>query len=126
LQIGKYPLIELCLNSSKHVNMKKICKTTLLSALMISVSFSAFAQERTFSNPTMVWKNKRAGSDGMDLIISGAARRDPSLLFPYLSCFASKGDRFIISDAGIVTSDIIVTSGASSGCRGNVPSEMAR
>jgi len=106
--------------------MKKIFKATILSALVIGVSFSALAQERTFSNQTMVWKNKRAGSDAMDLIMSGAARRDPSLLFPYLACFASAGDRFVISDAGIVTSDIIVTSGSNSGCRGNVPSEMAR
>ena len=105
--------------------VRLIGRVAFVAALVLG-SQTAFANERTLSNQTIVFKNSTATSDALKLIESGAARRDPGLIAPFVACMAAAGSRFVVTSGGIMTSDIMITSGASRGCRGNVPSEMTR
>ena len=56
-------------------------------------------------------------------MIAGVHQSNPALLFPLLACIVAAGTQVIITDAGLVTHDILVTEGESAGCRGNIAME---
>jgi len=102
----------------------------LIAGLSLSMaSTAAQARERTLSasgRDVFVWRSKDAQNEGMRLIDAGVLRSNPTLVIRLISCIVPAGTRAIITDHGFATHDILVTSGPSSGCRGNVPVEFVR
>ena len=75
------------------------------------------------SNMVIVWRDKDALREGITLIQAGIHQTNPALLLPLVSCMVASGTGAIITDGGFTTQAILVTEGASSGCRGTVPTE---
>jgi hypothetical protein len=71
-----------------------------------------------------VWKDDDAQSEGNTLIQAGVMETNPELLIPLLSCIVPSGTKAVITDAGLVTHDIMVIEGENAGCKGNVPMEV--
>ncbi len=105
----------------------KMLKRALLIAAVMAVPTVALAMDGQLvgKNDTivLVWKNKDAHNEGLDLIIAGVHKTKPALVMRLLSCTVKSGTRAITTDAGIITHDIMVVEGKNTGCRGNVASE---
>ncbi|RAL98692.1 hypothetical protein [Agrobacterium sp. MS2] len=71
----------------------------------------------------IVWKSSDAQSEANQIINSGLAGQDPSILAPYVACIVPPGTQVIVTDMGIVTHDIMIPVGKNKGCRGNIPAE---
>lgn len=69
----------------------------------------------------LVWKSADAQSEANQLLNAGIT--DASLLSPLLACMVDNATKVIVTDMGLVTHDIMVISGPSKGCRGNIPAE---
>ncbi len=94
-------------------------------------STTADAQERILqglggSDTVFVWTDKKAHDEALKLINAGVHKSNPSLILPLVACMVPSGTKAIITSAGFATHDIMVTSGPSSGCRGNIPMEAIR
>ena len=74
----------------------------------------------------VVWKNSEAHSEGLKLIQAGIHNSNPALLSSLIACIVPTGTTIIFTSVGFATHDIMVTSGSSSGCHGNVPMEATR
>ena len=91
---------------------------------------SAIAQEhelaRDSDGPVIVWKNKNAQTEGSALIQTGAARRNPDMIPPLISCIVPKGTKAVVTgspDPDDFIRSVIVTDGVWVGCRGVVSVE---
>lgn len=71
----------------------------------------------------IVWKSDRAQDEANQIVNSGLAKQDPSILAPYIACIAPPGTQVIVTDMGFVTHDILIPVGKNKGCRGNIPAE---
>jgi hypothetical protein len=96
--------------------------------MMLLFSTAAYAVDGTLvglggSDVVFVWKDEDAQDEALSLISAGVHKTNPALLLSLIACVVPTGTSAITTDAGFVTHDILVTSGESSGCRGNVPVE---
>lgn len=78
------------------------------------------------ASDVFVWRNRDAHNEANRLINAGIHRTNPRLLVPLVACIVPSGTGAIITGAGMITQDILVTSGSNSGCRGNIPTESFR
>jgi hypothetical protein len=53
-------------------------------------------------------------------------KENPDLLIPFLACLVPEGTRVIVTDAGMLTHDVMVIDGEYAGCRGNIPMESLK
>lgn len=107
--------------------MRIILVCVTLAAAIISTA--ATARERTLNGISggrlvFVWNDKDAHSEAMSLIEAGVYQSNPTLVERLLACIVPAGTKAVITGQGFVTHDILVTSGDSSGCRGNVAAEV--
>jgi hypothetical protein len=98
---------------------------------IIVISASALAKESTLagidgSETVFIWKDKAAHSEAMKLVGAGMHQTSPDLLLPLLSCIVSSGTEANITDRGIVTNEVTITSGPSTGCHGDAATEAFR
>ena len=97
--------------------------------LACAISGHANAKSVTLVTPhhgtvVIVWKSKAATVEGLALIEAEVHKTNPALLSALMSCIVPVGTKAIITSIGLVTHDILVTSGEDAGCRGNVPIEF--
>jgi hypothetical protein len=97
--------------------------------LRISAHSIAWALDGTLqipgdTSPVIVWKNKDAYSEGIQLIQANVHKSNPALLMRLIACMPAPGTKAITTSAGILTHDILVIEGKDSGCRGNVAAEF--
>lgn len=71
----------------------------------------------------LVWQDKAAHDEALDLINAGIHNTNPWLVERLLACTVKPNTRVIVTDAGFVTHDIMVIEGPDAGCRGNIPAE---
>ena len=94
----------------------------LIAAL--AISSPAAAQGVTLTAPDganiLVWQDSKSLHEGLKLIGAGVHREHPELVARLLSCRASGGSKAVVTDGGFFSSDILVTSGRSAGCRGTI------
>lgn len=102
-------------------------RTTATALALSLIVESAIAQEleltRENDGPVIVWKDKNAQSDGAALIQTGAARRNPDMMTPLISCTVPKGTRVVLTgspEPDEFVRSVIVTDGVWVGCRGVV------
>ena len=104
--------------------------TSVLVAIAAGLALvveSAIAQEhelaRDSDGPVIVWKNKNAQTEGYALIQTGAARRNPDMIPPLISCIVPKGTKAVVTgspEPDDFIRSVIVTDGVWVGCRGVV------
>ena len=94
---------------------------------------SAIAQERELTRdidgPVIVWKDKNAQTEGYALIQTGAARRNPDVMFPLISCTVPKGTKAVMTgspEPDDLIRSVIVMDGVWVGCRGVVSVDNLR
>ena len=103
-------------------------RLALTLVLLLVIPAVSAAQARTLvplggATVIIVWKNDKARSEGADLLAAGVGKSNPALLVPLVACVVPSGTQAIKTDGGFFTSDILVTSGTHSGCRGNIANE---
>jgi len=98
-----------------------------IAAGLALVVESAIAQEleltRDSDGPVIVWKDRNAQTEGYSLVQTGAARRNPDVMFPLISCIVPKGTKAVVTgspDPDDFIRSVIVTDGVWVGCRGVV------
>ena len=101
-----------------------------LVAAVLSVSTQAMAQEKTLgrsgTDTVFVWKNSDAQSEAFKLISAGVHKTNPTLVFRLMSCMVDNGTKAVVTDGGMFSSTVLITSGKNSGCRGVIPNEDLR
>lgn len=103
-------------------------KTALALAALLMVATAAGAGGRSLLAPpgakvVIVWKDSKALFEGLELIRAGVHETRMDLLLRLISCVVASGNRVIISDAGVFTSEIVVIDGDNAGCRGIVSND---
>ena len=104
-----------------------------IAAGLALVVESAIAQERELTRdidgPVIVWKDKNAQTEGYALIQTGAARRNPDVMFPLISCIVPKGTKAVMTgspEPDDLIRSVIVMDGVWVGCRGVVSVDNLR
>ena len=87
----------------------------------------ARAQERTLiginGGPNViVWKNQDSLQQGTDLVSAGVGKKNPARIVGLIACIVPSGTSAIVAGS----SNVLVTSGEFSGCRGAVDIEAVR
>lgn len=105
--------------------MKKLLPLAVAAFLMAT---SALANEYRLeplggSGQVIVWKSKDAHDEALSLIQAGVHKTNPAMVGALVACMVQGGTKAIVTDMGFVTHDILVVSGKSSGCRGNIAAE---
>ncbi len=85
------------------------------------------AQERTLigingAPNVIVWKNHDSLQQGTDLVSAGAGKKNPAQIVALIACIVPSGTSAIVAGS----SNVLVTSGEFSGCRGAVDIEAIR
>jgi len=102
--------------------MRTIRIVSFAAALAFSVT-PALALTGTFKTGVgniIIWKNGKAMSEGISLISANVHKSSPQLVVPLVSCIVHAGDKFVPTDGGMFSSDVLIISGDESGCRGTV------
>jgi len=104
-----------------------------IAAGLALVVESAIAQERELTRDidgsVIVWKDKNAQTEGYALIQTGAARRNPDVMFPLISCIVPKGTKAVMTgspEPDDLIRSVIVMDGVWVGCRGVVSVDNLR
>ena len=108
-------------------------RNSLLAVVAISASLLAsvntsYALDGTLkafggAKIIVVWKSTDARSEGQSIIDAGGAENNIELLAPLISCVETPGTKVVVTDAGLVTHDVLVVEGENKGCRGNIAME---
>lgn len=104
--------------------MKRIL---LAAVLVLSATTPVLAADgrlrSTRSDQVIVWRNKDAHNEALDLIRAGVHHSNPAMLTKYVACMVPNGTTAVRTSGGWVTVDVLVTDGTAAGCRGNIPVE---
>lgn len=104
-------------------------RTSISIAVLLAASTThALANEYRLeplggSGQVIVWKSKEAHDEALSLIQAGVHKTNPAMVGALVACMVDGGTKAIVTDMGFVTHDILVVSGESSGCRGNIAAE---
>jgi hypothetical protein len=103
---------------SIHPSLRRLA---LASAFVALTAQYGHAQERTLTGMNgapnvIVWKNHHSLQQGTDLVSAGVGKKNPARIVGLIACIVPSGTSAIVTDS----SNVLVTSGEFSGCRGAV------
>ena len=106
---------------SIHPSLRRLA---LASAFVALTAQYGHAQERTLigingAPNVIVWKNHDSLQQGTDLVGAGVGKKDPARIVGLIACIVPSGTSAIVAGS----SNVLVTSGEFSGCRGAVDIE---
>jgi hypothetical protein len=79
---------------------------------------------RTGDLPTVfLWRDTPAMREAMRLYGANVHQTNPGLILRNVACVVPAGTAVVVTDGGMLSSEILVVEGAQSGCRGVVPNE---
>ena len=101
---------------SIHLSLRRLALASAFAALTAQY---AHAQERTLigingAPNVIVWKNHDSLQQGTDLVSAGVGKMNPALIVGLIACIVPSGTSAIVAGS----SEVLVTSGEFSGCRG--------
>ena len=93
----------------------------LASVFVALTAQYAHAQERTLTAvngapSVIVWKNHHSLQRGTELVSAGVGKKNSALIVGLIACIVPSGTSAIVTDS----SNVLITSGEFSGCRGAV------
>ena len=96
-------------------------RLAIASAFVALTPQYGHAQERTLTAvngapSVIVWKNHHSLQQGTDLVSAGAGKKNSALIVGLIACIVPSGTSAIVTDS----SNVLITSGEFSGCRGAV------
>ena len=96
-------------------------RLALASAFVALTAQYGHAQERTLigingAPNVIVWKNHDSLQQGTDLVSAGVGKKNPARIVGLIACIVPSGTSAVVTDS----SNVLVTSGEFSGCRGAV------
>jgi hypothetical protein len=105
--------------------MRKLVVVMAIAMLATVRAEPASAQDRLNGggDAVPIWRDMAAYREGLRLINAGVHTTNPALVMRLLSCMAPDRSQIVITDAGLFSSTVVVTSGPRSGCRGIVANE---
>jgi hypothetical protein len=103
---------------SIHPSLTRLALASAFVALPLNYGH---AQERTLiglngAPSVIVWKNHDSLQRGTDLVSAGVGKKNPALIVGLIACIVPSGTSAIVAGS----SNVLVTSGEFSGCRGAV------
>jgi len=96
-------------------------RLAIASAFVALTPQYGHAQERTLTAvngapSVIVWKNHHSLQQGTDLVSAGVGKKNSALIVGLIACIVPSGTSAIVTDS----SNVLITSGEFSGCRGAV------
>ena len=68
----------------------------------------------------LVWHDYSALKEGMQMIAAEVYKTQPQLVAQLLACRTPSGSTAVVTNGGFFSSDVVVVSGRSAGCRGTI------
>ncbi len=109
---------------SIHPSLRRMA---LASAVVALTAQYGHALERTLigingAPNVIVWKNQDSLQQGTDLVSAGVGKKNPARIVGLIACIVPSGTSAIVAGS----SNVLVTSGEFSGCRGAVNIEAMK
>jgi hypothetical protein len=119
---------------SNPINVQRVLRTfsihpslrrlVLASAFVALTAQNGHGQERTLTGidgapNVIVWKDHHSLQQGTELVSAGVGKKNPALIVGLIACIVPSGTSAIVAGS----SNVLVTSGEFSGCRGAVDFE---